>query len=144
MEISHEIIRRLLEAEAKNSHDPKTQTACIAIKDDMHMLGASNQFPKGVQRKEERLLGVNKHDYILHAEKNVIARAAACGFVLRGATLWMNSYPCADCAASIVQAGFRRLVADQEKYEARKADPRYKFAQAATILKEGGVKVDWL
>lgn len=130
---------------AQCSDDPDTQTACIvkSIHDATQVI-ASNRFPSGVHKSSERIARPAKYAYIMHAECRAIANAARYGVRLEGSTMYLNWFPCAGCAQSIVQSGIIRLVADREKYEARKDDPRYAFADSMAILVEGGVAVEWL
>ncbi len=60
-----------------------------------------------------------------------------------GAIAYINWFPCADCAASLIQAGIATLDADKAAYEARKDDPRYGFAIAMEMLTEAGVQILW-
>ncbi len=57
--------------------------------------------------------------------------------------MYLNWFPCSDCAQMIVHAGIKKLYAQQEVYEARKDDPRYRFAVAKAMLDEAGVGVVW-
>lgn len=134
----------LLQAEAATSHDPDTQTACLAVNEGGGFLGASNRLPDGVNPTKERTERPAKYGWIMRAEDRLIAKAAAIGFTLRGSTLYLNWFPCSGCAGKIIQAGIKTLICDREKYEARKDDPRYDFAQAMEKLAEGGVTVEWL
>jgi dCMP deaminase len=51
----------------------------------------------------------------VHAEANCLMNAARAGHRTLGATLYCTTYPCAECAKAIVQAGIYEVVY-QEKY----------------------------
>lgn len=134
----------LIAEESAHSHDPDTQTACLLVNCDGGILLASNQFPAGVCREPYRLRRPDKYIWLLHAERNLIATAAKIGLRTGGSTMYLNWFPCSDCAAMIVQSGILRLVADRAKYEQRKNDPRYGFISSITMLREAGVEIEWL
>lgn len=68
----------------------------------------------------------------VHAEANVIARAAREQVSLRGATLVTTHATCGGCAGLIIQAGITRVV-----YEAEYRDPK-----ALDLLRQVGIRVD--
>lgn len=138
-----EFVKEQLARYAKRSDDPDTQTACFVMNSGGGFLGAANEMPEGVDKTPERLARPAKYTFIGHAERTLIARAARIGFRLEGCTMYLNWFPCADCALSIAEAGITKLVVDQAAYMARKNDPRYHFAEALAILREAGVRVDW-
>lgn len=130
---------------AKLSHDPDTQTACIVTDDRGVMISAhSNRLPQGVSVTDERTMRPLKYFYIGHAEASALARLAGSHASCIGGTLYLNWFPCAPCASTIVNAGIRRLVADRTAYETRKDDPRYGFGPAMEMLTEAGVQIEWM
>ena len=48
--------------------------------------------------------------YVLHAEANAITKVARSNNSSEGATLYVTSSPCIECAKLIIQAGIRRVV----------------------------------
>ncbi len=50
----------------------------------------------------------------VHAEANVIAYAASYGVVLRGASIYTNTYPCHGCAKQMVSCGIVEVVYDAD------------------------------
>ena len=48
--------------------------------------------------------------YVLHAEANAITKVAKSGNSSEGATMYVTTAPCLECAKLIIQAGIRRLV----------------------------------
>ncbi len=132
------------------SDDPDTQTACIitATPSGGYPKGAqvssANELPTGVAPLSTRLARPDKYVFVMHAERRAIAQAARDGIPLRGGTMYLYWFPCAICAGSIVEAGIRLIICDRQRYEERKADPRYEFVASIQILAEGGVSVGWL
>ncbi len=53
----------------------------------------------------------------IHSEKIGIARAARKGISLDGASLYVTSCPCEECAKEIIEAGIKRVVFDKEYYD---------------------------
>lgn len=126
------------------SDDPDTQTACLLVTPGGSLLTwSANCVPTGVIPLPERLQRPEKYKFVMHAERRAIAKAAKDGLPLLGSTLYLNWFPCSDCAASLIQAGVRRVVANRRQYDARRGDARYGFEEAMTMLTEAGVQVDW-
>lgn len=48
--------------------------------------------------------------YVLHAEANAITKVARSNNSSEGATLYVTSSPCIECAKLIIQAGIKRVV----------------------------------
>lgn len=134
----------VLKQVALDSDDPDTQTACFIVNPGQVAIAFSaNVIPDGVEKLPQRLQRPDKYTYIAHAERNAISRAARAGESTDFGTMYLNWFPCADCANAIVAAGIKTLYADGPAYEARKSDPRYKFAESMAILTEGGVDVQF-
>lgn len=129
---------------ATYSDHPDTQTACFIQAVDGMCVGAANQFPNGLHRLCARYEKPLRTAFIQHAEQRAIGNAADDGLRLRGATMWLNWFPCAPCAQAIVSAGIKCLWADKAHYEARKGDARYQFEESMAILVECGVKLEWM
>ena len=70
-----------------------------------------------------------------HAEENAIVHAARCGIALEGATLYCKMTPCYTCAKMIINAGIKRVVAEND-YHAGEDTKR--------IFKEAGVEFQLL
>lgn len=95
---------------ARKSPDPSTQNGAYLACNDGYSASACNEFPRGVQYKDERWERPIKYSYIEHAERNVIYRAAQKGLSTDYATLYCPWFACADCARAIIQAGIVRCV----------------------------------
>ena len=100
-----------------------------------------NGFPRRVDDdKDERHERPTKYKWVVHAETNAIYNAAANGPRLLGCKLYVNSFPCAECAKAIAQAGIIEVIA-------KKGDPDLmsrwaKDMEIATeMLQEAGVMI---
>ena len=121
-----------------HSHDPDTQTGCVAVTAGGTVLEAANRLADGVGADPERLVRPAKYAWITHAERALVYAAAREGVSLAGATMYLPWHPCAGCAQAIAGAGFAHLVCHAPDL----ADARWgeEFRVAAAILSESGVK----
>ena len=138
-----EQIARFLEEVAKHSDDPDTRVSCFAVRDDELLAAAPNRLPRGIAATAERLSRPAKYSTIIHAERNLIARCAALGVPLAGATLYMNWRPCVECAQMIIQADFASIACEYGREDTRESETRYGFHMAKELLEEAGVKIEW-
>lgn len=51
---------------------------------------------------------------VLHAEANIVSKAAREGISLKGSTIVVTLSPCLSCAMQMYQAGVKRVVYDEE------------------------------
>jgi dCMP deaminase len=70
----------------------------------------------------------------LHAEASIIAAAARDGVSLRGADLYVTTFPCPSCARLIAQAGFARCFF---------AGP-YSVLDGEEVLRAAGIELLWV
>lgn len=88
------------------SKDPARQIGAVAIGDKGQVLAQGyNGFPRGIYdgaiRYNDKAV---KHQYVVHAEQNVIYNATYNGVSLDGATLYVWGLPvCNECAKGIIQ-----------------------------------------
>lgn len=94
---------------AEHSHDPDTQNGAVLVANRLTIY-AANCVPPGVARPEHRLSRPFKYDFIEHAERAAIHKAAAAGAATAGATLYCPWFACTDCARAIVAAGIKEVV----------------------------------
>ncbi len=77
----------------------------------------------------------------VHAEVRAICRAASAGIPIEGGTLYLSEwFPCAPCAAAMIEAGIARMVV-AKKIEYVK-DECYNFGLARRLLQDAGVAVE--
>lgn len=105
---------------AKRSKDPNTQVgACIVLNNRIVALGY-NGFPNGCSddclpwsRQGSSHLHT-KYPYVCHAELNAIMNRIFPE--IRGASIYVDLFPCHECAKVIIQVGIREVVYLEDKY----------------------------
>ena len=98
------------------SKDPRKKVGCIVVDDDFNQLsGGFNGFPRGVEDTEERLNSKPiKLAMVVHAEANAVAAAARNGHSLKGGIVYVTQPVCSQCAALLIQAGVKKVIALQD------------------------------
>lgn len=119
------------------SDDPDTQTIALLICREGNPIAATNTVPRGVIAAPDRISRPAKYSWIEHAERNALFAAARQGVATEGSEMFIEWFPCADCARAIVQAGVSVLHCGPQPVDAG----RYGFDVSAAILLEGGVDV---
>ena len=103
---------------AKRSKDPSTQVgACIVDQNNVILTTGYNGFPKGCSDDEfpwDREGEITKYPYVVHAELNAILNAQ--GKDLTGSKLYVDLFPCNECAKAIIQSGIKEIVYLSDKY----------------------------
>jgi dCMP deaminase len=94
---------------AKNSYCVRRQVGAILVKDKMIISDGYNGTPSGFENICEDESGTTK-PYVLHAEANAITKVARSNNSSEGATLYVTTSPCVECAKLIIQAGIKRVV----------------------------------
>lgn len=96
---------------ALHSEDPSTQNAAMLLSNDGSPLCvAENNFPECVTSTEQRWQRPAKYDFVEHAERAVIYKAAFDGIQTFGTTMVCPWAACADCARALIGAGVSTLV----------------------------------
>lgn len=102
-----------------------------------------NGFPRGVrddaEHRYDRSSG-EKFFWFEHGERNAIYNAARMGVSVDGCTLYVNRYPCSDCARGIIQAGIKRVVCPPKPVNDGALD--HSFDVSEIMLRESGIKID--
>lgn len=100
------------------SKDPNTQVgACIVSPENIILSTGYNGFPVGCSDDEypwDREGEQTKYPYVVHAELNAILNAS--GKSLRNARLYVDLFPCNECAKAIIQSGIREVIYLSDKY----------------------------
>lgn len=104
------------------SKDPNSQVGCCIVSQDNKILSIGyNGFPRGCSddafpwaRSNEDPLKT-KYVYVTHSELNAILNYR--GGSLEGAKLYVSLFPCNECAKAIIQAGIRKVIYDDDKYD---------------------------
>ena len=109
------------ELSAKRSKDPNTQVgACIVSKDKKILSVGYNGAPNGYNDEilpwdREGSFIDTKYAYVCHAELNAILNNK--GSNLEGSTLYVDLFPCNECAKAIIQCGIKEIVYKSDKYK---------------------------
>jgi dCMP deaminase len=104
---------------AKRSKDPNTQVGACIVSQDKKIVGTGyNGLPIGLDdnhypwaREGEYL--ETKYPYVTHAELNAILNSIQ---NLKGCTLYVDLFPCNECAKAIIQSGISEIVYLSDKY----------------------------
>ena len=106
---------------AERSKDPNTQVGACIVDDTNRIISTGyNGFPYGCSDDEypwDRAgdtAGNTKYPYVVHAELNAILNAS--GKKLAGARIYVDLFPCNECAKAIIQSGIREVVDLSDKY----------------------------
>jgi dCMP deaminase len=94
---------------AKNSYCTRRQVGALIVKERMIISDGYNGTPEGFENVCEDEDGKTK-PYVLHAEANAITKVAKSNNSSDGATLYITTSPCVECAKLIIQSGIRRVV----------------------------------
>lgn len=123
---------------AQRSKDPSTQVgACIVSQDNIIISTGYNGLPNGCSDDEfpwAREGEQTKYPFVVHAELNAILNSN--GRDLRGSRIFVDLFPCNECAKAIIQSGIREVVYLSDKYADTPA------TQASTrMLRAAGVRL---
>ena len=107
---------------AMRSKDPNTQVGACIVGDDNRILsigynGCPNGFHDDVfpwDREGEPLK--TKYLYVCHAEMNAILNYRGNRKELEEARIYVDLFPCNECAKLIIQAGIREVIYACDKY----------------------------
>lgn len=94
---------------SENSYCVRRRVGALIVKDKMIISDGYNGTPSGFENICEDEAGKTK-PYVLHAEANAITKVAKSANSSKGATLYITSSPCIECAKLIIQAGIVRVV----------------------------------
>lgn len=104
------------------SKDPNTQVgACIVDKNNRILSIGYNGTPNGYDDnnfpwdREGNPLDT-KYLYVVHAERNAILNYRGSRKDLEGAKLYVDLFPCNECAKEIIQSGIKEIVYLRDKY----------------------------
>ena len=113
-----------------NSYCKRRKVGALLVKDKMIISDGYNGTPAGFENVCEDENNMTK-PYVLHAEANAITKVAKSGNSSDGATMYVTSSPCMECAKLIIQAGIRRVVFTEN----------YRSDEGINLLDRAGIKV---
>lgn len=117
--------------------------AVIADKDHRIVSVGYNGFPSGcndeLPQRHERPA---KYLFTEHAERNAIYNAARIGVSVKGCTIYLMWFPCADCSRAIIQSGIDTVVC----YKPDLTTPKWgeHFQAALQMFEETDIDVQYI
>ena len=118
---------------AENSYCKRRRVGALIVKDKMIISDGYNGTPSGFENLCEDENNVTK-PYVLHAEANAITKIARSGNNSDGATLYVTTSPCIECAKLIIQAGIRRVIYGE----------KYRIEDGINLLKRANIDVEYV
>ena len=122
---------------SKRSKDPNTQVgACIVDQNNVILTTGYNGFPKGCSDDEfpwDREGENTKYPYVVHAELNAILNAS--GKDLKGARIYVDLFPCNECAKAIIQSGIKEVIYLSDKYANTPATQASKLMLTTAVVR---------
>jgi dCMP deaminase len=118
---------------AKNSYCERRQVGAILVKNSMIISDGYNGTPSGFENICEDESGATK-PYVLHAEANAITKVARSNNSSEGATLYVTTSPCIECAKLIIQSGIKRVVF----YD------KYRIEDGLDLLRKASIEICYL
>lgn len=115
---------------AENSYCKRRKVGALLVKDKMIISDGYNGTPSGFENVCEDENDITK-PYVLHAEANAITKVARSNNSSDGATLYVTSSPCIECAKLIIQAGITRVVFSDN----------YRLSDGIDLLKRANVEL---
>lgn len=121
----------------KMSFSTRKKVAAILVKNNNIISFGWNGTPSGFDNCCEDKNN-NTLPEVIHAEENVICKAAKMGISTDDSTLYLSLSPCFNCSKLIIQAGIKRVL---YKEEYRDIAP-LKFLQKANIIIEKYINME--
>lgn len=109
----------------QRSKDPSTQVGACIVKNKKILSVGYNGAPNGYDDdnmpwdREGDFLNT-KYAYVCHAELNAILNNK--GANLEGATIYVDLFPCNECAKAIIQSGIKEIIYKSDKYDGTEAN----------------------
>ena len=116
---------------AENSYCERRKVGALVVKNKMIISDGYNGTPSGFENVCEDEHKLTK-PYGLHAEANAITKLARSSNNSDGATLYVTSSPCIECAKLIIQAGIKRVVYGEI----------YRLEDGLDLLKKANIEVN--
>lgn len=115
---------------SENSYCKRRKVGALLVKDKMIISDGYNGTPSGFENVCEDENNITR-PYVLHAEANAITKVARSNNSSEGATLYVTSSPCIECAKLIIQAGIRRVVYSEN----------YRLSDGIDLLKRADIEL---
>ena len=118
---------------SENSYCQRRQVGALIVNDNRIISDGFNGTPSGFENICEDENNITK-PYVLHAEANAITKVAASSNSSQGATIYVTSAPCIECAKLIIQSGIQRVVYSE----------KYRIADGCELLERAGITLDYI
>lgn len=124
---------RMAQIWAENSYCSRRKVGALIVKDKMIISDGYNGTPAGFENICEDENGVTK-PYVLHAEANAITKIACSNNSSMGATMYVTTSPCIECAKLIIQAGIKRVIYSE----------KYRLEDGLDLLRRANIEVIYI
>jgi len=124
---------RMAQIWAENSYCNRRKVGALIVKDKMIISDGYNGTPAGFENFCEDENGLTK-PYVLHAEANAITKIACSNNSSKGATMYVTTSPCIECAKLIIQAGIKRVIYSE----------KYRLEDGLDLLRRANIEVVYI
>ena len=124
---------RMVQIWAENSYCSRRKVGALIVKDKMIISDGYNGTPAGFENVCEDENGLTK-PYVLHAEANAITKIACSNNSSKGATMYVTTSPCIECAKLIIQAGIKRVIYSE----------KYRLEDGLDLLRRANIEVVYI
>ena len=124
---------RMAQIWAENSYCNRRKVGALIVKDKMIISDGYNGTPAGFENICEDENGLTK-PYVLHAEANAITKIACSSNSSKGATMYVTTSPCIECAKLIIQAGIKRVIYSE----------KYRLEDGLDLLRRANIEVVYI
>ncbi len=124
---------RMAQIWAENSYCNRRKVGALIVKDKMIISDGYNGTPAGFENVCEDENGLTK-PYVLHAEANAITKIACSNNSSKGATMYVTTSPCIECAKLIIQAGIKRVIYSE----------KYRLEDGLDLLRKANIEVVYI
>ena len=124
---------RMAQIWAENSYCNRRKVGALIVKNKMIISDGYNGTPAGFENVCEDENGLTK-PYVLHAEANAITKIACSNNSSKGATMYVTTSPCIECAKLIIQAGIKRVIYSE----------KYRLEDGLDLLRRANIEVVYI
>lgn len=124
---------RMAQIWAENSYCNRRKVGALIVKDKMIISDGYNGTPAGFENVCEDENGLTR-PYVLHAEANAITKIACSSNSSKGATMYVTTSPCIECAKLIIQAGIKRVIYSE----------KYRLEDGLDLLRRANIEVVYI
>ena len=124
---------RMAQIWAENSYCNRRKVGALIVKDKMIISDGYNGTTAGFENICEDENGLTK-PYVLHAEANAITKIACSNNSSKGATMYVTTSPCIECAKLIIQAGIKRVIYSE----------KYRLEDGLDLLRRANIEVVYI